>query len=127
MNNIPTVKPESKKELYGFIGAFAVMVIAIIVVWQVFLTGKKEEELRNQKDTVIQTIVDTVKIKDSTLKTQSTINKETPKQETQHKDTSLSTRQKIAKDLTDEEKAKLKNLREKRKKIIKQKLKKDTQ
>jgi len=130
MDNQPETKTGSKKELIGFISALAVMVIAIIVVWQVFLKGKTDEEMRNNKDTVIQTIVDTVMIKDSTLKlqNQTTIHKET-KQEVPapKKDTSKTgLKKKMTKDLTEEEKAKLKDIRERRKKsIVKQRLKKE--
>lgn len=52
-----------KKETIGFIAAILVMLLAIFTVWQVFLKGKASDE----KDTVIQVKVDTLKIKDTTL------------------------------------------------------------
>ena len=55
-------EPQShKKETIGFIAAIVVMLLAIFTVWQVFLKGKASDE----KDTVVQVKVDTLRIKDS--------------------------------------------------------------
>ncbi len=62
-------KPKaSKKETIGFIVAIFVFLLAIGTVWQVFLKGKVME----QRDTVVQVKVDTVRIKDSIEKVNKT-------------------------------------------------------
>lgn len=54
------------RESLWIIGAFVLMLIAIVTIWQFMLKGKSDEERTQQKDTILQVKTDTVKIKDNT-------------------------------------------------------------
>jgi hypothetical protein len=61
----PEKKPSLLKEYYLIIGAFVLMLVAIITIWQVLLKGRVDDEISKQKDTIIQVKTDTVRINDS--------------------------------------------------------------
>ena len=58
----PQVK---RKDTLWIAGAFLLMIIAIITIWQFLLKGKSEEERSLLKDTVVQVKTDTIRIADS--------------------------------------------------------------
>jgi flagellar basal body-associated protein FliL len=68
IENSEDKQKSSKKETIGYISAVVIFLIAIGTVWQVFLKGKVME----QKDTVVQVKVDTIRIKDSLNKVNKT-------------------------------------------------------
>lgn len=97
--------PVKGKETLWIIGAFVLMLAAIVTIWQFMLKGKTDEERTQQKDTVMQVKTDTVKIHDS-LKT--------TKEQT-HTQNSINTKQandtgktKLTDKLTEEDKSKIK-------------------
>lgn len=85
--NTKNTEPNTSKgrETLWILGAFALMVVAIITIWQFMLKGKSDEDRTQQKDTILQVKTDTIKIKDSTkttnekTHTQSSINNSQPK------------------------------------------------
>ncbi len=97
--------PVKGKETLWIIGAFVLMVVAIITIWQFMLKGKTDEERTQGKDTVMQVKTDTIKIHDS-LKT--------TKEQT-HTQNSTNTKQaidtgktKLSDKLSEEDKSKIK-------------------
>jgi hypothetical protein len=105
----PESKPKHVKETYLIIGAFVLMIAAIITIWQVLLKGKMDEESSKQKDTVLQVRVDTLKIKDS-LQSKNTPVTQTDKTASLNSETKTDTSkdQPKLKNLTEEDKSKLK-------------------
>ena len=64
--NTEQLHPQVKrKDTLWIAGAFLLMIIAIITIWQFLLKGKSEEERSLLKDTVVQVKTDTVRIADS--------------------------------------------------------------
>ena len=94
------VKTPKGRETLWILGAFGLMIVAILTIWQFLLKGKAEEERTQQQDTVIQVKVDTVKIKDS-IRTSGNPTKE-------NQITKELPQEPKTKGLTEEEKSKLK-------------------
>ncbi len=121
----PEAKPKHVKETYLIIGAFVLMIAAIFTIWQVLLKGKMDEELSQQKDTIVQVKVDTLKIIDSVKnkttqithpETKADINKELQQDTSKH--------QPKLKNLTEEDKNKLKEKFEEQPKSKRDRMKK---
>ncbi len=93
------------KETLWIIGAFVLMLVAIVTIWQFMLKGKSDEERTQQQDTVLQVKTDTVKIYDSLKSTK----------EQTHTQNSIDTKQandtgktKLTDKLSEEDKSKIK-------------------